>query len=163
MPLGRLSRSQIQEAYSVLGGLSRLLEESKEVKKSNRLNTQLIGETTRFYTLIPHDFGLKRPPLLDSLEAIKAKSRMLEDLLELEVAYSIMKCGAVGGKVNPLDDQYANMRSCIQVGRLIFFLLIYYPPLLLQCFFILLLHLLYYSSYSNLPPPLPRLLRNGVN
>ena len=25
----------------------------------------------RFYTLIPHDFGMKKPPLLDSEEIIK--------------------------------------------------------------------------------------------
>jgi hypothetical protein len=35
--------------------------------------TQFLDASNRFYTLIPHDFGMKKPPLLDSAETIKVK------------------------------------------------------------------------------------------
>lgn len=47
--------------------------------------------TNQFYTLIPHDFGYKTPPLLDSVDMVKEKLEMLETLLEIEVATSIVK------------------------------------------------------------------------
>ena len=31
----------------------------------------ILDASNRFYTLIPHDFGMKKPPLLDNLELIK--------------------------------------------------------------------------------------------
>ena len=58
----------------------------------------------RFYTLIPHDFGLKKTPLLDTEEIIKmyislhpslhpqTKTQMVDSLLEIEVAYSLLLC-----------------------------------------------------------------------
>ncbi len=117
MPLGKLSRTQIQEAYGVLGDLSRLIVSSGTKPLEGAKKSKLIGDTTRFFTLIPHDFGLKPPPLLDNLDVIKTKSRMLEDLLELEVAYSLMKTGrGEDGGVNPLDDHYAKMRNRILVS-----------------------------------------------
>jgi poly [ADP-ribose] polymerase len=33
--------------------------------------TQYLDATNRFYTLVPHDFGMKKPPLLDTAEVIK--------------------------------------------------------------------------------------------
>ncbi|VDK42567.1 unnamed protein product [Taenia asiatica] len=110
MPLGKISRVQIQEAYGVLSDLSNLLASKKQIEGLDK--SRLIGATTRFYTLIPHDFGLKVPPLLDSLETIKAKSRMLDDLLKLEVAYSLMKTG--GSDVNPLDEHYEKLKNRIE-------------------------------------------------
>ncbi|VDM21710.1 unnamed protein product [Hydatigera taeniaeformis] len=110
MPLGKISRVQIQEAYSVLSDISSLLASKKVIEGPDK--SRLIGATTRFYTLIPHDFGLKIPPLLDSLEAVKIKSRMLDDLLKLEVAYSLMKTG--DHDINPLDEQYEKLKNQIE-------------------------------------------------
>ena len=64
MPLGKLSRKQIESAYKVLKELSELIEKGGT-------QTQLLDGSNRFYTLIPHDFGMKKPPLLDTAEVIK--------------------------------------------------------------------------------------------
>ena len=111
MPLGKISRVQIQEAYGVLSDLANLLSSNKPIEGPSR--SRLIGDTTRFYTLIPHDFGMRAPPLLDSLDAVKAKSRMLDDLLKMEVAYSLMRTG--NSDVNPLDEHYEKLRNRIEV------------------------------------------------
>lgn len=109
MPLGKLSKRQIQDAYSVLAHLS------KRLSKIDQLDQGFIlGESNRFYTLIPHDFGMKVPPLLDNPEIIKNKLKMLEDLREIELAYNILKQD-LEADVNPLDQHYRQLRTQLQV------------------------------------------------
>lgn len=55
MPLGKISKKQIQEAYSVLTELLAL------VNNGNPERSQLISASNKFYTLIPHSFGLEGP------------------------------------------------------------------------------------------------------
>lgn len=66
MPLGKLSRRQIQSAYSVLSELQAELG-------GGRSSAKILDASNRFYTLIPHDFGLQKPPLLDSEEVIRVR------------------------------------------------------------------------------------------
>lgn len=47
----------------------------------------------RFYTLVPHDFGVENPPLLNNDEIIKTKSSMLDSLIEMEIAYKLLNTG----------------------------------------------------------------------
>ncbi len=64
MPLGKLSKQQIEKAYKVLTELNQLIEEKASSSK-------FLDASNRFYTLIPHDFGMKKPPLMDTAEVIK--------------------------------------------------------------------------------------------
>jgi poly [ADP-ribose] polymerase len=64
MPLGKLSKKQIQQAYSVLTDL-------QELVKTGGSNSRFLDASNRFYTLIPHDFGVEKPPILNSEEIIK--------------------------------------------------------------------------------------------
>lgn len=47
----------------------------------------------RFFTMVPHDFGTNNAPLLNNIEIIKEKTAMLDNLLEIEIAYSLLKSG----------------------------------------------------------------------
>lgn len=105
MPLGKLSKKQIQSAYSVLTELQGLVE-----KKGTA--TQFLDGSNRFYTLIPHDFGMKKPPMLDTAEIIKTKTEMLDNLLEIEVAYSLLKGGDEGE--DPIDAHYKKLKTEIK-------------------------------------------------
>ena len=64
MPLGKLSKKQIENAYKVL-------TEALTEMQGDKNPTKLLDASNRFYTLIPHDFGLQSPPLLDNEEIIK--------------------------------------------------------------------------------------------
>lgn len=75
--------------------------------------TQFVDATNRFYTLIPHDFGMSKIKLLDTAEAIKTKTEMLDNLLEIEVAYSLLR-GGDGGE-DPIDSHYKKLKCNIQV------------------------------------------------
>lgn len=46
--------------------------------------------TNDFYTIIPHDFGMKKPPLLDHISRLKDKVRLMENLSDIQAAYSFV-------------------------------------------------------------------------
>lgn len=80
MPLGKLSKKQIERAYRVLSEALDLLgkmekpsenEDGASSSTNAAINARLLDCSNRFYTLIPHDFGMKKPPLLNDLELIK--------------------------------------------------------------------------------------------
>lgn len=72
--------------------------------------------SNRFFTLIPHDFGLKTPPLLDNTEIINSKVQMLDSLLEIEIAYNLLKGGAGDEELDPLDVHYSSLKANIKVS-----------------------------------------------
>lgn len=107
MPLGKLSRRQIESAYS-------LLTELQEIIESGGAESKFLDASNRFYTLIPHDFGLQKPPLLNNEEIIKSKLEMLDSLLEIEIAYNLLK-GTEDTDENPVDSHYNKLNANIEV------------------------------------------------
>lgn len=105
MPLGKLSKNQILNAYSVLKDLSSLIE-SKSVKPN-----QVLEASTKFYTLLPHDFGEQKPPLIDNEELLKTKLEMLDSLLEIETAYEIITDTRKDSDVDPVDQHYEKLNT----------------------------------------------------
>lgn len=94
MPLGKLSKRQIQSAYALLTEVHQVgnqqsdllwrfsLCDSESFFLSSHPNrrqcvsdsvpeAQILDLSNRFYTLIPHDFGMKKPPLLNNLNYIQ--------------------------------------------------------------------------------------------
>ncbi|XP_038072994.1 poly [ADP-ribose] polymerase 1-like, partial [Patiria miniata] len=110
MPLGKLSRSQIQNAYSVLTELQTLIE------AGNASRNAMLDATNRFFTLIPHNFGFESIPLLNTLEVIQLKTKMLDSLLEIEVAYSLLKASrGTQAEQNPIDANYEKLKCLMEV------------------------------------------------
>ncbi|XP_029448906.1 poly [ADP-ribose] polymerase 1 [Rhinatrema bivittatum] len=108
MPLGKLSKRQIQSAYSILSQV-------QQAVSNNASEPQILDLSNRFYTLIPHNFGMKKPPLLNNLEYIQAKVQMLDNLLDIEVAYSLLKSGGEDAGKNPIDINYEKLKTDIKV------------------------------------------------
>ncbi|XP_072398728.1 poly [ADP-ribose] polymerase [Diabrotica undecimpunctata] len=105
MPLGKLSKAQIQKAFGVLNELQTLINEKAE-------NSRFIDASNRFYTFIPHSFGVDDPPVLKDPEVIKQKIEMLDSLLELEIAYNLMK---TSGSEHTVDSYYKQLNTEIDV------------------------------------------------
>uniref|UniRef100_A0A672YT45 Poly [ADP-ribose] polymerase n=1 Tax=Sphaeramia orbicularis TaxID=375764 RepID=A0A672YT45_9TELE len=108
MPLGKLSKRQIQSAYA-------LLTEVQQAVSDCVPEAQILDLSNRFYTLIPHDFGMKKPPLLNNLDYIQAKVQMLDNLLDIEVAYSLLRGGAQDNENDPIDINYEKLKTKIEV------------------------------------------------
>lgn len=71
MPLGKLSKQQIARGFEAL-------EELEEALKEQPPRAACLEElSSRFYTIVPHNFGRARPPLIDSPDLLRAKKDML--------------------------------------------------------------------------------------
>lgn len=103
MPLGKLSQTQLQGAMKVLTEISNLIA-------NGGTNPQFIDASNRFYTFIPHNFGVETPTVLDTVEQIKDKQTMLESLMEIEIAYNLLNAETDDTK-NPLDSHYEQLKT----------------------------------------------------
>lgn len=103
MPLGKLSQKQLSQALKVLQQLSDLI-------KNGGTSSEFIGLSNQFYTLIPHDFGVERPPVIREIDTINQKTAMIESLMELEVAYSFLQTETDDNK-SPLDGHYKQLNT----------------------------------------------------
>ncbi|XP_006157311.1 poly [ADP-ribose] polymerase 1 [Tupaia chinensis] len=108
MPLGKLSKRQIQAAYSILSEVQQAVSQGSS-------DSQILDLSNRFYTLIPHDFGMKKPPLLNNADSVQAKVEMLDNLLDIEVAYSLLRGGSDDSNKDPIDVNYEKLKTDIKV------------------------------------------------
>ncbi|XP_033221559.1 poly [ADP-ribose] polymerase [Belonocnema kinseyi] len=108
MPLGKLSRKQIEKAFAVLSEMLQL------VNQPNPERIKLVDASNRFYTLVPHDFGVSEPTIISTPEEIKAKTEMLESLLDMEIAYSLLNV-KTDSTANPIDAHYEQLNAEIDV------------------------------------------------
>ncbi|XP_001947212.1 poly [ADP-ribose] polymerase [Acyrthosiphon pisum] len=112
MPLGKLSRNQLQQAYTTLNELNSMIDLSDEKKKRDNV----IMATNKFYSLIPHDFGIKTPQLIDSKEILNSKLEMIGSLMEIQIAYSMMDSKtSEDSMLHPLDTHYMKLNCAIDV------------------------------------------------
>ena len=83
MPLGKLSRAHIQKGYDCLSEIQDLIAENNE--------HALIAACNKFYSIIPRSFGAKKPPIINTLDMLKTELEMLESLLDMSTAVSMLK------------------------------------------------------------------------
>ncbi|XP_006823496.1 protein mono-ADP-ribosyltransferase PARP3-like [Saccoglossus kowalevskii] len=104
MPLGKLSKSQIAKGFEALEDIEKALDEKR--------TKDLASLTSRFYTLIPHSFGRKVPPVINNAEMVRKKMDMLLVLGDIEVALSLQKDKSTKKELtteevdHPLDTNY---------------------------------------------------------
>ena len=108
MPLGQLTKSQVQKGYSVLEELEDAVEGSKA-----KLITDL---SSRFYTLIPHAFGRRVPPPINTQELVQKKYDMLNVLNDIEIALGMENKEAEATREenlqpNPADVNYRKLKA----------------------------------------------------
>lgn len=76
LPLGKLTQDKIKRAHLLLCQIQSILVTDETGKK----HATVIALTNDFYCAIPHNFGMKKPPVIDHLLRVKEKTRMLEQL-----------------------------------------------------------------------------------
>ena len=109
MPLGKLSQKQIDTAYKIL------TEVQDMIKNVSGSEAKFLDASNRFFTLIPHDFGMKSPPLLDNPDLVKTKIEMLENLKEIDLAFNLLSTGADDKGKDPIDSHYDKLKTEIDV------------------------------------------------
>jgi poly [ADP-ribose] polymerase 1 len=107
MPLGKLSVKQLQLAYLALAELEHAIN-----NKSS--NEELIGLSNKFYTLIPHNFGLEKAQIIDNFQKVNAKREMVDSLLDMAFAYDLMAQSAANKTLNSFDAYYRQLNADIK-------------------------------------------------
>ncbi|KAG7220863.1 hypothetical protein INR49_031315 [Caranx melampygus] len=106
-PLGKLTPEQIRAGYAALTRI----EECLKKKKGN--NRELVEACNQFYTRIPHDFGLKTPPIICREEELKEKIALLEALSDIQIAVKMVQSSQDSDE-HPLDRQYHSLHCKLQ-------------------------------------------------
>lgn len=108
MPLGKLSVRQLQSAYTTLSDL-------EDAFYNGAFKSEVMGLSNKFYTQIPHNFGLAKAPIIDTLEKINDKRDMVDSLLDIESAFAIMtQTQADNQDVNSFDAYYQKLNADIE-------------------------------------------------
>lgn len=110
MPLGQLSKTQVQKGYQVL-------EELEEAIKANSAK-QINDLSSRFYTVVPHAFGRRVPPPINTVDLLHKKVDMLNVLNDIEIAVSMQKGGESTGPEpellpHPADENYKKLKTTL--------------------------------------------------
>ncbi|CDJ64298.1 NAD(+) ADP-ribosyltransferase, putative [Eimeria necatrix] len=116
LPIDSISKRQLQEGYAVLQEIQNLLREDPAQTNTLKHQTRLADATNRFYIKIPHVFAVsEKPPVLDSFAKLRAKIEMMEQLLEVSVAQSLLTDALLNAKdKHPLDAQYEQLRCKLE-------------------------------------------------
>ncbi len=110
MPLGQISKSQVKKGYDVLEEL----EQAINANNANLINTV----SSKFYTLIPHSFGRRIPPPINTPELLHKKVEMLNVLNDIEIALSMEQAAAAGPEPeavpHPADENYKKIKADLE-------------------------------------------------
>ena len=106
-PLGKLTKEQIQAGY-------KSLQQIEECLKPSVPESKLEEACSEFYTRIPHDFGMKRPPLIKTTEEIKEKLELLDALNEIQIAITVMDEEQSKSDINELDRYYESLNCHLE-------------------------------------------------
>ncbi|KAG8455589.1 hypothetical protein GDO86_001694 [Hymenochirus boettgeri] len=105
-PLGKLTVEQIRAGYSSL----QLIE---SCIKKHKFGRDLLEACNEFYTRIPHDFGLRTPPLIKTLEELAIKVRLLEALGDIQIAVKLANM-ELNSLEHPIDRQYRQLNCSLK-------------------------------------------------
>ena len=121
MPLGKLSKTQIAKGFEVLEEIEEII---KSKTSTNLINKQKINDlSSKFYTVIPQDFGRIRPQPIDNEEFLQKKYDMLTVLSDIELAQSMQETadkktsdtGENNKLPHPLDVSYEQLNCKLEI------------------------------------------------
>ncbi|OCT98096.1 poly(ADP-ribose) polymerase 2 S homeolog isoform X1 [Xenopus laevis] len=105
-PLGKLTVEQIRAGYCSLQQIENCI-------KKQKFGRDLLEACNEFYTRIPHDFGLRTPPLIRTLEDLTVKVRLLEALGDIQIAVKLASL-ELSSLEHPFDRQYRQLNCSMQ-------------------------------------------------
>ncbi|GMH37477.1 hypothetical protein BSKO_05350 [Bryopsis sp. KO-2023] len=106
MPLGKLSPAQIQRGADVLLEIKEAIENGAKRKELSELSS-------RFYQLIPHCFGRRVPPVINSSQMLQEKLELMDILSDIEVAQGMLaeEIDAGPKQPHPADVNYEKIKT----------------------------------------------------
>ncbi|EQB52283.1 hypothetical protein CGLO_08092 [Colletotrichum gloeosporioides Cg-14] len=112
LPLGKLSKNTILRGFQSLKDLSALINDPSLADSKYSMTVAAATEhlSNQFYSLIPHAFGRRRPPIISSGDMLKKELDLLESLSDMKAASDLMKIDRKTiSNVHPADTQYRSL------------------------------------------------------
>ena len=108
LPLGKLKKSFVKR------GLAKLKEIETELKGSARRSV-LSELSSDFYTLVPHAFGMKRPPIIGDEDMLEQKIQLMDALSDIQTTSKSLKSVEVDTAVHPVTARFNMLRTKMAV------------------------------------------------
>ncbi|XP_053324498.1 poly [ADP-ribose] polymerase 2 [Spea bombifrons] len=105
-PLGKLTVEQIRAGYCSLQQIENCI-------KKQKFGRELLEACNDFYTRIPHDFGLRTPPLIRTQEELAVKVCLLEALGDIQIAVKLASM-ELSSLEHPVDRQYRQLHCSLE-------------------------------------------------
>ncbi|XP_006818261.1 poly [ADP-ribose] polymerase 2-like isoform X2 [Saccoglossus kowalevskii] len=105
-PLGKLTEEQINAGYSAL-------KEIEYCINNNVIGNRLIQACDAYYTRVPHDFGMKRPPIIRTVVELQREIDLIEALGDIQIAMTIIKKES-NELENPVDRHYKSLKCNLE-------------------------------------------------
>jgi len=80
--------------------------------EKNEKHQKLLSLSNKYYTLIPHDFGDKETPLVDNMQVLENKLKIMETLIDIEIATDLLKKGDKTEE-SIIDSNYLKLKTNI--------------------------------------------------
>ncbi|OQR67572.1 poly-like [Tropilaelaps mercedesae] len=103
-PLGKLTKQQIAAGYTALKTI-------EDCVSNGIRGARLTQACNDFYTRIPHDFGMRAPPLICSYEEIREKIDLLEALTDVQFAVELLRRKMSTDNLHPIDQYYISLHT----------------------------------------------------
>eukprot|EP00742_Colponemidia_sp_Colp-10_P000975 GILJ01001057.1.p1 GENE.GILJ01001057.1~~GILJ01001057.1.p1 ORF type:complete len:855 (-),score=177.28 GILJ01001057.1:120-2531(-) len=114
MPLGKISKRMIQQGYEVLKEIESVLTAKKKGDNSWKQMSSLEDLSSRFFTIVPHDFGFKHMSnfIIRDEQTLKAKLQMIESLADIEIATKLLEDeGGEDSEEPAVDVHYKRLKT----------------------------------------------------
>ena len=105
LPLGKLGKETLLQGYEILKQIEIVL------KSVNHSSKELNDLSSKFYSLIPHDFGFNKIQsfIIKDLDFLKKKVDLIESLSDIQIATKILDDTK---DTNDIIDQYYRKLEC---------------------------------------------------
>ena len=110
LPVLKIADSQVLLGFEILERIEELVSRGTT---SAVAESALNKATNEFYTAIPHSFGMSLPPTINTIEMVKRKVRMLENLRNIGLAGRLLLANP-DSSVHPMDNMYARLGCKLQ-------------------------------------------------
>jgi len=108
-PLGALHASQVNKGYNILCKINELLLEARSGRQDPK---KYAGLTNKYYTVIPHSFGGRLPPVINNTKRLHREIELVEALKQMAITNRILK--KRNRRKNPIDVHYEALHCDIK-------------------------------------------------
>ncbi|KAJ7785721.1 poly polymerase catalytic domain-containing protein [Mycena metata] len=115
LPLGKLAKSTVLKGFAALKALAEVINDpnGETAKQHGGVKAACDALTSTYYSIIPHDFGMRRPQAINTEQLLKKELELVDALGDMEIASKLIAANkhadADGNPVNPIDANFLSL------------------------------------------------------